>query len=153
MKHTFNTTSEAKKSILRDILLAIAFLIIAFLMFSALTAVAQTPETLTATRYGKEVVLTKDKSARIVEFIPAAEESSVFIKWETKNTSGQGVYAVMRSENGIHYAYVSFILASKGENHFSIRNDSGNKRSYYRVLYISEQNTFCLSERKNISDL
>ena len=152
MKNTIHTTHDTKKAILRDVLLAIAFLLIAILMFGALSTMAQTMETFKATRYGKEVVLTKDKLVSIIEFISVTEGNTVLLKWETKNIPEKGVYAVMRSEDGINYSYVSLHLAVKGENSFVVQHDSGNKRSYYRVLYISEQNTFCLSERKNTLD-
>lgn len=154
MKNTFNKTEQAKKDnfhLKREVFLAITFFILALFLFAALSAVAQTPETLTVTRYGKEVTLTKDRWMTIPEFTVVEDSSAVCLKWKTKNIYGKGVYAVMRSEDGINYSYMFLLLAVKRENSFAVQNDFGNKQSFYRVLYISERNTFCLSEEKKAS--
>lgn len=156
MKNTFNKTEQAKKNnahLKREFFLAITFFILALFLFLALSAVAQTPETLTVTRYGKEVTLTKDRWMTIPEFTVVEDSSALRLKWKTKNIYGKGVYAVMHSEDGINYSYMFLLLAVKRENSLVIQNDCGNNPSFYRVLYISDRNTFCLSEEKNTSCL
>lgn len=193
MKNTIIKTDETRRNffqrvemkkgnffIKREIFLAITFFLLALLLFSALSTMAQTSETFFAsdamllesdedvqsspegdsvrteifnvTRYGKKVALTKDNWVSIVEFTVVSESSATRLNWKMKNSYGKGMCAVMRSEDGINYSYVSLLPAAKRENSFVVQNDGGSNPSYYRVLYINERNTFCLSEIKNSSD-
>jgi len=152
MKNTVIKTDEMKKGnffIKREIFLAITFFILALLLFAGLSTMAQTPETFNVIRYGKEVTLAKDRWMTITDFSVVSDNSATYLKWKTKTIYGKGVYAVMRSEDGINYAYAFLLIAVKRENSFVVQNDCENKQSYYRVLYISDRNTFCLSETEN----
>ena len=159
MKNTFNKTEQVKKNSFlmgRQFFLAVTFFILALLLFAALSTMAQTPEapeTFNVTRNGKEVVLTKDRWMKIADLSVVSDSSAIRLKWTTKNFYGKGVYAVMRSEDGINYSYMFLLPAAQGKNALVVQNDCGNRQSYYRVLYINERNTFCLSESKDSSDL
>ena len=135
----------------KDTHATIVILIMGLLLLFALSTMAQTSGTMKAIRYGKEVTLTKDVAASIADVSAYYENGDVHLIWRAKNISESGVCVVMASDDGINYAYSYFIPTSKETKGFQYKIDSENKKAFYRVLFISNDNKYVLSERKYFS--
>lgn len=122
------------------------FLLLA-LLCSFGAGIAHGQERMEAMRYGKEVILQKDPSTKISRVNIYYENNAMYLAWDRKDVTDTGVYVIMQSDDGVSFTYYAFIPCLKESEYFSYRLNMKNKRSFYQVLYISNHNTYTLSER------
>ena len=106
-------------------------------------------------RYGKNVSLTKNNFVKINACAAIMEDDEVIIYWKVANQTEKGVFAVMRSDDGINYSCVHMmeIPSNNMENgHYTFEDCAGKCESQYKILFITADNTYTESDKITVTD-
>ena len=104
---------------------------------------ALTAQTVSMITGEKEIILSKDASAKITSFSGKYNAGKVYLKWTVANQHADGVYIIYRSTDGVNYEAISQkqgigVAISQGIAYYFTDESPCNEIAYYKLVHISE---------------
>lgn len=108
--------------------------------------------TVSAQLNGQENQLVKDTISNLVAFSGKYNSGKVYLKWIVENQHSDGLYLMYRSHDGVQYEYIGNqngigVPISNQLAYYLIDENPGANATYFKLLHISKNNTYMLSEK------
>ncbi len=142
---TFRFDQEKHHVIRHDFFLAFLIFTGVLVTFGLFMSRNNAAPVMNAHRYGKEVLLKANSFMELSVSAAIKDENKVVVYWKVENQAEKGVFAVMRSADGVNFTYVHMQAAvpdHKEGGHFTFSDENGTYASYYKILFIANDNTF-----------